>query len=101
MGAKNDNAAFQRMMDWVLRDIDCADPFVDDAIIASSGYTPEELAANHLRDVFTVLQRFRETGLVCDMSKAQIIKNEVEFCGHVIGHGRRRPAPEKLACLEK
>ena len=101
MGAKNGNAAFQRMMDWVLSDLDCADPFVDDVIISSEGNTDEELINNHLRDVQAVLTRFREKQLVCDMSKAQLFKREVEFCGHIIGHGKRRPAPGKLTCLEK
>ena len=101
MGAKNGNAAFQRMMDWALRDLDCADPFVDDVIISSEGDTPEELLANHLRDVRRVLERFRELNLVCDMSKAQMFQDEVEFCGQIIGHGKRRPAPGKLSCLEK
>ena len=96
MGAKNANAAFQRMMDWVLSDLDCADPFVDDVIISSEGSTDEELITNHLRDVQAVLTRFREQQLVCDMSKAQLFKREVEFCGHIIGHGKRRPAPGKL-----
>ena len=70
MGAKNGNAAFQRIMDWVLADFDCADPFVDDVIISSEGETDEELIANHLRDVSAVMTRFREQQLVCDMSKA-------------------------------
>ena len=101
MGAKNGNAAFQRMMDWVLADLDCADPFVDDVIISSEGDTDEELIENHLRDVRAVLTRFREHQLVCDMSKAQLFRREVEFCGHIIGHGKRKPSPGKLTCLEK
>ena len=101
MGAKNGNAAFQRMMDWILKDLDCADPFVDDVIISSEGDTPEELIRNHMTDLCKVLAKFREHGLVCDMSKAQMFQDEVEFCGQVIGHGRRRPAPGKLRCLEK
>jgi hypothetical protein len=36
-GAKNGNAMFQKMLEWVLRDIDNADPYVDDIIIGSTG----------------------------------------------------------------
>jgi hypothetical protein len=101
MGAKNGNAAFQRMMDWILKDLDCADPFVDDVIVFSTGDTEEELIHNHMKDLCTVLNRLREHQLVCDKSKAQMFQREVEFCGQLIGHGMRRPAPGKLSCLEK
>ena len=56
---------------------------------------------NHMRDLRAVLGWFRELRLVCDMSKAQMFRDEVEFCGQVIGHGKRRPAARKLTCLEK
>ena len=55
MGLKNGNAQFQRMMEWVLRDEEYADPYVDDIIIGSTGSTREELIRNHTRDVIRVL----------------------------------------------
>ena len=42
MSVKNGNAAFQRMMEWVLKDLPNATPLVDDVIIASGGDTIEE-----------------------------------------------------------
>ena len=101
MGAKNGNSAFQRMMEWVLAPFDFAWPFVDDVIIASDGDTPEMLVENHSNHVKAVLERFRELNLVCDLSKAHLFEEEVELCGHVLGHGCRRPAPGKLRALEK
>ena len=101
MGAKNGNSAFQRMMEWVLAPFDFALPFVDDVIIASDGDTPEMLVENHSNHVKAVLERFRELNLVCDLSKAHLFEEEVEFCGHVLGHGCRKPSPGKLCALEK
>jgi hypothetical protein len=101
MGAKNGNSAFQRMMEWVLSPFDFAWPFVDDVIIASDGKDFEDLVENHSRLVRAVLERFRELNLVCDLSKAHLFEEEVEFCGHILGHGCRRPAPGKLRALEK
>ena len=66
MGAKNGNAAFQRMMDWVLRDLQCAEPFVDDVIVSSEGETDVELVRNPARDLRAVLSCLRENQLVCD-----------------------------------
>ena len=101
MGAKNGNAAFQRMMEWVLKDFDFALVFVDDVIVASEGATEEELVSNHTWHVEAVLKKLREHNLVCDLSKAHFFEREVEFCGHVLGHGCRTPSPGKLKALEK
>ncbi len=47
MGLKNGNAMFQRMMEWVLRDLENADPYVDDIIFGSTGKNMEEIMINH------------------------------------------------------
>ena len=58
MGAKNGNAAFQRMMEVLLQPVrDCADPFVDDIIIGSgtedmTDNEPIEAHEDDLRRVF-------------------------------------------------
>ena len=39
--------------------------------------------------------------LVADINKCQFFVKEVEICGHILGGGRRRPAPGKLLALEK
>ena len=54
MGAKNGNAAFQRMMEDLLGPVrDCADPFVDDIIIGSGteNMTEDELIDAHEKDL--------------------------------------------------
>ena len=101
MGVRNGNALFQRMMDDVLRDEASADVFVDDVIISSGGATPMEAVKNHYDDLTRVLNIFRKNKLVCDMEKAQLFVSHVEYCGHIVGGGSRRPAPGKLTALEK
>ena len=58
MGAKNGNAAFQRMMAWILKDFDFAWAFVDDVIIASEGGSEEELINNYFKEVQAVVLKF-------------------------------------------
>ena len=36
---------------------------------------------------------------MCKPTKASLFVREVEFAGHVVGHGQRRPMPGKLAAL--
>ncbi len=51
MGLKYGNSMFQRMMEWILMDIENADPYVDNIIIGSTGKTWEEVLVNHQKDV--------------------------------------------------
>ena len=101
MGIKNGPAIFQRVMDHVLQGLDCADVYIDDIIIGSSGATEEELLANHDRDVRAVLDRLRKEELVASVSKTDFFVRSVEFCGHVLENGTRRPAPGKIVALER
>ena len=101
MGLKNGNAMFQRMMEWVLQDLENADPYVDDIIIGSSGVSWEEVITNHERDVRAVLSTLRKNELIVDPRKAHMFMKEVEFCGHILREGRRSPAPGKLLSIQK
>ena len=102
MGAKNGNAVFQRMMEDLLGPVrDCADPFVDDIIIGSGteNMTEDELIDAHEKDLRRVLSELDKHNMVCKPTKASLFVKEVEFAGHVVGHGQRRPMPGKLASL--
>ena len=100
MGIKNGPAIFHWVVDTVLQGLDCADSYIDDIGIGSSGDTEEELLANHDRDVRAVLDRLRKEELVASVSKTDFFVLSVEFCGHVLGNGTRRPAPGKMLALE-
>ena len=102
MGAKNGNAAFQRMMEDLLGPVrDCADPFVDDIIIGSGteDMTEDELIEAHEKDLRRVLSELDKHNMVCEPTKASLFVKEVDFAGHMVGHGQRRPMPGKLASL--
>ena len=102
MGAKNGNAAFQRMMEDLLGPVrNCADPFVDDIIIRSGteDMTEDELIKAHEKDLRRVRSELDKHNMVCKPTKASLFVKEVEFAGHVVGHGQRPPMPGKLASL--
>ena len=101
MGLKNGNAMFQRMMEWVLRDHENADPYVDDIIVGSTGNTPEEVLENHERDLRAVLETLKKYELVTDPKKVHLFMQEVEFCGHILREGRRIPAPGNFLAIQK
>ena len=101
MGAKNGNAAFQRMMEDLLGPVrDCANPFVDDIIgSGTEDMTEDELIGAHEKDLRRVLSKLEKHNMVCKPTKASLFVREVDFAGHVVGHGQRRPMPVKLATL--
>ena len=101
MGIKNGLTVFQRAMDHVLQGLDCADVYVNDIIIGSSGDTEEELLANHNRDARAVFDGLRKEESVASLSKTDFFVPSVEFCGHVLENGTRQPAAGKMLALER
>ena len=102
MGAKNGNTVFQRMLEDLLGPVrHCAHPFVDDIIIGSGteDMTEDELIEAHEKDLRRVLSELDKHNIVCKPTKASLFVREVQFAGHVVGHGQRRPMPGKLASL--
>ena len=102
MGAKNGNAAGQSMMEDLLGPVrDCADPHVDDIIIESGteDITEDELIEAPEKNLRRVLSELDKHNMVCKATKASLFMKEVEFAGHVVGHGQRCPMPGKLASL--
>ena len=97
-GVKNGPAIFQRVVEWVLRDVrDVADPYFDDILIGTErlpGMTDEQLVAQHEVDVRRVLAKLAEHVLVADFKKSVFFGTAVEFCGHVLEDGQRRPTRE-------
>lgn len=49
MGLRNAPPRFQRVMQWVLKDFDFADPYLDDIILGAGGTTMEEAIEEHRR----------------------------------------------------
>ena len=56
---------------------------------------------HHDRNVRAVVDRQREEELVALVSKTDFFVRSVEFCGHVLENGTRRPAPGKMLGLER
>ena len=80
---------------------DVANCYIDDIIIGSPLVDGEDVFLAHDRDLRRVLEVLKKWSLIADMGKCRLFMPEVEFCGHILGSGRRRPAPGKLMAIEK
>ena len=96
MGLKNGLAMFQRVIDNCLgKGFNIANPYVDDIIIGTEWQGSEEATLEqHNLDARRVMEVLKKHRLVADKKKCQFFVREIGFCGHTLGGGKRRPAPE-------
>ncbi|KAL6362465.1 hypothetical protein LRP88_03747 [Fusarium phalaenopsidis] len=96
-GLTNAPAAFQRMINNVLREhldifVVC---YLDDILIFSK--TEEE----HTEHVHKVLQTLQDAKLLVEPEKSKFHAPEVEFLGHIISHNEIRMDPKKVSAVKE
>ena len=81
MGVENANTRFQRMTEDLHRDVDCAQSFVDDLIVASGTLqmTDAELVEVHFIDLCKVLDVLCKHQLTCNGTKKVLFATEVSL----------------------
>ena len=91
-GLCNAPATFQRLMNYVLRDVlgKSALVYLDDVIIFSESYEQHLI---DIRKVFSLLQR---ANLKLKLKKCQFMKKSVDYLGHVISTEGIAPDPNKI-----
>ena len=100
-GLKNGPSTFQRVVEYVLRDVnDVANAYFDDIIVGTPARPGEDIFEKHEQDLRRVLAALEKEQLVADGKKCKLFVREVEFCGHVLSGGIRKPAPGKLAAVQ-
>lgn len=92
-GLCNAGQTFQRFMDEVLRGLSFAYAYIDDVSIASKD------AAEHQEHLRIVFQRFREYGIIINVSKCTFGRSEINFLGHRISRHGTTPLPERVKSI--
>ena len=83
-GLKNGPSTFQRVVEYVLRDVkDVANAYFDDIIIGTPARPGEDIYERHEQDLRRVLAALGKEQLVAGGKKCNLFVREVEFCGHV------------------
>ena len=77
-GLRNAAQTFQRFIDQVVRDLLFCYCYIDNILIASSN--PEE----HQQHLILVIERFKEYGVIINLSKCEFGVNHLTFLGHFI-----------------
>ena len=113
MGVKNGPAMFQRMIQWVLRDLPFVLVYIDDVLVGTppSVEITDEKSEHHMiismileqhnLDVSAVLDAFACHKLFVKGSKMHLFCETIKFCGHILSQGQRRAAASKLEAIRK
>jgi len=93
-GVKNAPAAFQELMESVLRGEEShAKPYMDDIVIFSHTWV------DHVRHIRSVLNKLSEAGLTANPKKCYWGGKCVEFLGHMIGGGEMMLPQHRVTAL--
>ena len=90
---KNVAQAFQRMMDWVCRDLDFVFVYLDDILVASKDQ--EE----HLHHLSLLFDHLVEHGLVIKPAKCVFGITHIDFLGHRVDACGIKPLPAKVEAI--
>jgi len=97
MGLTNSPATMQRAMTKIMTGLlhKGVQVFVDDILIYSK--TWEE----HIALLTDVVNRLRANNLQVKLKKCSFAKDEVKYLGYIIGHGAKRPDPDKVQAIRE
>ena len=98
-------ALLQRDIDATCQPLrEFARPYFDDILVSTKrepGESDTDLLRRHAAHVRATLQALEKDRWVSDKNKVRLFMRRVEFVGHVLGGGRRTPAPGKLAAVQR
>ena len=93
-GVKTASATFQRVMMQILEGYQkFASAYIDDCACHSMSWK------SHLEHLDRVLKRFISVGMTLKLAKCRFALPEVEFIGHVVGSGKKRPQLDKVKAI--
>lgn len=96
MGLRTSPGTLQLLMDRIFYRLSYISVlcYLDDCLIFSSTFE------QHLKDLTTVFQRFREAGLKLGPKKCVFARRECVFLGHLISRDGIRPPPDRVKAVQ-
>ncbi|CAI7829329.1 unnamed protein product [Closterium sp. NIES-53] len=94
-GLRNASAVFQRVVDSVLRGVECAACYIDDVVIFS---TTEQ---QHVQDVEKTLAAIKAAGLTCNPKKCRWGEQTVQYLGYEVKGGQIGIQQAKVEVLDR
>ncbi len=94
-GLKNAAASFQRLMEYVLRELKgkCCMVYIDDVVVFSKN------KEDHLQHLHQVFRCFHKAGLTLNLKKCNFIQKSLTFLGHVVLSEGIKTDPAKVSAV--
>ena len=93
MGLRNSGQSFQRLVDFVLRDMDNIFVYMDDVLI----YSKNE--QDHLATLDELFRRLDQNGLTISLKKCLFGKEKLDFLGYQVSKTGITPLPKKVQAI--
>ena len=92
-GMKNAPGTFQRIINFVIRDLNGIFAYLDDLIIVS------ETWSEHIEKLHNLFSRLSEAGLTINLKKCVFGGATVTYLGHEVGQGMLKPKSAKIDAI--
>ena len=92
-GMKNAPAAFQGVVNRLVRDIDGCGGYMDDVVIFSDNWS------DHIRQIKRFFQIMREAKLTINLMGSEFGKAAVKYLGRIVGQGQVRPLDARVQTI--
>ncbi|KAJ8026225.1 hypothetical protein HOLleu_34017 [Holothuria leucospilota] len=92
---KRTRVTFSRIMRALLHGMSNVNNYIDDILIHTGTW------GEHLTILKELLKRLRKVNLTARPKKCFVGYEEIEFLGHIVGHGSIRPKQEKTEAIRK
>ena len=92
-GMCNAPATFQRIINYVIQDLEGVYAYLDDILIISNSW------ADHLNKLKRLFDRLARAGLTINLAKSVFGQGQVEYLGHLVGGGWTRPKQANIEAM--
>ena len=75
--------------------------YIDDILDGAPAQENTDPLTVAYENLVELLELMEKEGFVADIDESHIFVPEVEWCGHILGKGVRRPSPGRLMAIEK
>jgi hypothetical protein len=92
-GMRNAPATFQRMINNVIKGLDCCAAYIDDLIVCSDSFE------DHLSHLYDTFDRLSKPNLTVNLNKSEFCQATVDYLGHTVGVGQVKPIMAKVDAI--